>query len=68
MVKEKLVKGMHWFGFLISVFIMVVVAAETFGFVEQLLPFIGALVPFIVAVFIRYKVTGKNLIFPWMDD
>ena len=68
MLKEKLVKGLQWCGFVGSVGLIVVVASQTFEEVERALPFLFALVPFIVVVFIRYKVTGKNLIFPWMDD
>ena len=68
MKKDKLVKALHWFGFLWSLYLIIYLAVDAFSFLEKWLPFLFAAVPFIIVVFIRYKLTGKKTIFPWMND
>ena len=66
MVKERLAKILHWLGFILSAVVLLLVAAATFSVMEVALPFLVALIPFILAVFIKRKLTGEKSIWPWI--
>ena len=66
-VLEKLAKVIHWAGFIISALSIFFILLTIFGIYEELLPFMIAVLPFFLAVYLRRKLTGKKSFWPWVN-
>jgi hypothetical protein len=66
-VLDKLAKVIHWGGFVISALVILGLLGAIFESLQVLFPFMIALLPFFVAVYLRRKLTGKKSLWPWVN-
>ena len=66
-MKEKIANVLHWVGFAFSAYMLIFLTLQAFDILEEVLPFVGALIPFVLAVLVKRKWTERKSFWPWSN-